>query len=148
MEKDIRQVIVMRIKYPDGNGGFKKLRTGKLIAQGCHASLSFLTRKLENTIVPSSYYAGDRDAKYYGTHLDEEEIAWIAGCFKKICVYVNTEEELKEVAQKATESNLRVSLITDSGLTEFNGVPTLTCCAIGPHSKDKFEGITDHLPLL
>jgi PTH2 family peptidyl-tRNA hydrolase len=39
-------------------------------------------------------------------------------------------------------------MIEDNGATEFNGVKTKTCCAIGPHSDEKFEGVTDHLPLL
>ncbi|MGK4455994.1 peptidyl-tRNA hydrolase [Klebsiella pneumoniae] len=49
--------------------------------------------------------------------------------------------------QKAQEADLTVSLITDSGLTEFNGVPTNTCLAIGPHKASKIDAITGHLPL-
>jgi PTH2 family peptidyl-tRNA hydrolase len=39
-------------------------------------------------------------------------------------------------------------MIEDNGATEFNGVKTKTCCAIGPAIEEKFVGITDHLPLL
>lgn len=73
--------------------------------------------------------------------------AWKEGSFTKICVYVNSEEELLEVYNKACEANLPAELITDSGLTEFNGVPTLTCLAVGPASKESLEPITGHLPL-
>ena len=31
---EVKQVIVMRTKYPDGKGGFFQLRKGELIAQG------------------------------------------------------------------------------------------------------------------
>lgn len=63
-------------------------------------------------------------------------------------VYVNSEEELHEVYKKALEVGLISHLIIDNGVTEFNGVPTPTCCAIGPHVEEKFEGITNNLPLL
>jgi PTH2 family peptidyl-tRNA hydrolase len=73
---------------------------------------------------------------------------WLSNSFRKICVYVNSEEELDALKEKAEESGLEVHLIIDNGATEFNGIPTKTCLAIGPHWDHKFEGITDHLPLL
>lgn len=39
------------------------------------------------------------------------------------------------------------NLITDSGLTEFGGVPTKTVCAIGPDYDEKIDKITGHLKL-
>jgi PTH2 family peptidyl-tRNA hydrolase len=36
----------------------------------------------------------------------------------------------------------------DAGLTEFNGVPTKTCIAIGPNWSDEIDEITGHLKLL
>ena len=40
----IKQVIVMRIFYPDKNGNMtKQLRTVKMIAQGAHASMGSLS---------------------------------------------------------------------------------------------------------
>ncbi len=65
---------------------------------------------------------------------------WLRNSFRKICVYVNSEEELKEVYQKALDKGLMSNLVEDNGTTEFNGVRTLTCCAIGPHYDEKFEG--------
>ena len=43
----IKQVIVIRTKFPDGNGGLKTVRKGKLIAQGAHASMAWLTREIQ-----------------------------------------------------------------------------------------------------
>ncbi len=74
--------------------------------------------------------------------------SWINGAFTKICVYVNSEEELKEVYKKAKEAKLLCSIIEDSGQTEFNNVPTLTAVAIGPHYPSDLNPITGHLPLL
>ena len=44
-------------------------------------------------------------------------------------------------------AGLTVSLITDAGATEFGGVPTNTCLAIGPHQAEKIDKITSHLKL-
>lgn len=123
-----KQVIVMR---KDLN-----MRKGKLIAQGAHASLGAILqqmRKEGNTLV---------------LNLDDERLApWVTGRFKKICVYVNSEEELLALYAEARLSDMVCSLITDAGLTEFNGVPTNTCIAIGPDFEDKVDAICKHLPL-
>jgi PTH2 family peptidyl-tRNA hydrolase len=132
MDDDIKQVIVMRKKYPDGKGGTTGLRTGKLISQGAHASCSFLADRVRST----------------KPKLSKEEQAWIDGAFAKICVSVDTEEELLEIYNKAKVAGLEVHLITDSGRTEFNGVPTKTCLAIGPDVSSKIDKITGHLKLL
>jgi PTH2 family peptidyl-tRNA hydrolase len=73
---------------------------------------------------------------------------WLENSFKKIVCYVNSEEELVELHQKALDAGLMSHLIEDNGATEFNGVKTKTAVAIGPAWDHKFEGITDHLPLL
>lgn len=125
----IKQVIVMRTKYPDGNGGTTGLRKGKMIAQGCHASLSFLTAK-------------------WGKKLTKDEQEWIDGSFAKICVSVDSEEELLDIFQQAKDRMLTVHMITDSGKTEFGGVPTLTCLAIGPDRSSKINHVTGELKLL
>lgn len=51
------------------------------------------------------------------------------------------------IYEKAKEKGLICSLIKDSGRTEFGGVETITCCAIGPAWSDELEGITDKLQL-
>ena len=45
-------------------------------------------------------------------------------------------------------AGLNRSLIQDAGLTEFKGIPTLTCCAIGPNESEKIDLITGSLQLL
>lgn len=133
---DIKQVIVVRTKYPDGNGGFRKLRTGKIAAQVAHASLSFISKELR------------RKGKIEFMDLSNDEQAWFAGSFAKVVVYVNSEEELLQVYKKALDEGLTAHLITDAGKTEFAGQPTNTCIAVGPHKSIKFAGITSDLPLL
>jgi len=65
-----------------------------------------------------------------------------------VCVSVDSEEELVDVYNKAKTAGLICSIIQDAGLTEFNGVPTLTCVAVGPDRSDKIDAITGKLPLL
>lgn len=124
---EIKQVIVMR---DDLN-----MRKGKMVAQGAHASICFMVNKISLC-----------DTKK--TKFDDEEQKWLSGSFKKVCVRVKSEEELHTIHKKALEAGLRSHIILDSGLTEFGGVPTYTCLAIGPNYSHKIDKITGHLTLL
>jgi PTH2 family peptidyl-tRNA hydrolase len=138
MNESTKQVIVMR---KDLN-----MRKGKMIAQGSHASMSFLTKNGQ-----FGYHKDNQNLFYTDDFSEDARIQitqWLNHSFCKITVYVNSSEELVAVHQKALDAGLISHLVTDNGATEFNGVPTLTCCAIGPHWDSKFEGITDQLPLL
>lgn len=133
---EVKQVIVVRTNYPDGKGGFRKLRTGKIAAQASHAAMSFLAKYLR------------RYGRIDLASLSEEERYWMTNSFAKVVVGVDTEEELIEIHEKALRNNMTSNLITDAGRTEFDGVPTNTCIAIGPHRVERFEGITSDLRLL
>jgi PTH2 family peptidyl-tRNA hydrolase len=61
---------------------------------------------------------------------------------------VNSEAELDAVVAKAREAGVPCALIVDAGKTEFHGVPTKTCCAVGPGWTDEVDPITGALPLL
>jgi len=127
-DKRIKQVIVMRHDL--------KMRRGKQIAQGAHASMSFLCRRLQEAGLVKL------------DDLTETQRAWLTGAFAKVCCRVDSEEELMQIYDKALEAGLEVHLITDSGRTEFHGQPTRTCLAIGPDEADKIDAITGHLQLL
>lgn len=123
-----KQIIVVR---KDLN-----MRKGKLVAQGAHASLGAILGQMK------------REGNIMTLDLSDDRLApWIIGRFKKICVYVNSEQELLDIYTKAAELGLIRSLIKDAGLTEFNGVATLTAVAVGPDREDKIDLITKHLPL-
>ena len=124
----VKQVIVMRHDL--------KMRRGKQIAQGAHASLAFLTRRLQ---------------KYGHTSLANcttAERTWLTDGFAKVCCRVDSEEDLLAIRDKAQEAGLEVHLVTDSGKTEFHGEPTNTCLAIGPDDVEKIDAITGELQLL
>ena len=113
-----KQVIVIRKDL--------KMRTGKAIAQGSHASMAVVLHHRDHPYVEG----------------------WLAGRFAKICVYVNSEEELFELEAKALEVGLICEMIQDAGFTEFKGVPTYTCMAIGPAPIAEIDEVTGGLPLL
>lgn len=127
-DKRVKQVLVMRHDL--------KVRRGKQIAQGAHAAMSFICRRLQ-----------ERGSVALGDFTDTQR-AWLTGSFAKVCCRVNSEEELIQIYDKAVAAGLEVHLITDSGRTEFHGQPTRTCLAIGPDEADKIDQITGHLPLL
>lgn len=136
---EVKQVIVMRMKYPNSTGGTKQISHGKMIAQGAHASLSFLAEKLD---------LRNCEGKKTNVVFDKEEKAWFEGCFTKVCLKVDSEEELIQVYNKAKKLGLRAHLIKDAGRTEFHGNPTYTCCAIGPNYASQIDSVTGDLKLL
>lgn len=124
-EKVAKQVIVMRKDLG--------MRKGKMVAQGAHASLGAV---LYIQSGPTGFgWRGPLDS-------------WLEGTFTKICVGVNSETELMQVYKAAIQANLPVKLIIDAGHTEFHGVPTRTCLAIGPAWADDIDKITGELTLL
>lgn len=80
--------------------------------------------------------------------LNWEEADWVSGIFTKICVYVNSEEELLALKEKADKLGVASALVTDNGQTEFHGIPTHTVLAIGPADSESIDPITGELPLL
>ena len=122
-----KQVIVVRHDL--------HMRRGKQIAQAAHASMSFLTRRLQCGCISLNDFT-------------EAQRAWLTGAFAKICCRVESEDELLAIYDKAVEAGLEVRLITDAGRTEFHGVPTNTCLAIGPDEVTVIDKVTGHLQLL
>lgn len=126
---DIKQVIVIRKDL--------KMRRGKEIAQGAHASMAWMSARFRRLL------AGDTSA----LRLTPEQEEWLRERFTKACVRVDSEEELRDVHARALEAALESHLIIDSGRTEFGGVPTPTACAIGPDDSQKLDAITGVLSL-
>jgi PTH2 family peptidyl-tRNA hydrolase len=127
-ERKVKQVIVMRTDL--------NMRKGKMIAQGSHASMAWLIRMAQQF---------DSMGKIKGISYYQE---WIDTGMTKVCLRVDSEEELMEIYDHAKKSNMLPNLITDAGHTEFKGVPTKTCLAIGPNYEEYIDAITGHLKLL
>jgi len=123
MNKDynFKQIIILR---KDLN-----MRKGKMVAQGAHASMAAILKD--------------------GQLIDDPRLTgWLSGRFAKICVSVNSEQELLKLHSEAKELGMITSLIQDAGFTEFDGVPTYTAVAIGPDTHEALQPITGQLKLL
>lgn len=128
-----KQVIVMK-KFPKA----RNMRTGKYIAQGAHASLGALLSLSRMSTVGNNLVIP----------LDNEFVRdWVIGRFTKVTCYVETDQELVFIYNSAKLAGIPTSLITDAGLTEFAGVPTLTAVGVGPDNEELINKITGHLPL-
>jgi PTH2 family peptidyl-tRNA hydrolase len=136
-DKKVKQVIVMR---KDLN-----MRKGKMIAQGAHASMKVLVDSMP--VYPAFQLPAFCD-RTLRVALDTPMDLWLRGLFTKIVVGVNSDVELFKIYTTAVAKGIKCSLIEDAGKTEFNGMPTYTCCAIGPDFEDVIDEITGGLPLL
>ena len=129
-----KQVIVMRTDL--------NMRKGKMVAQGAHATMSFITRKF--LIMPKWEFLG-----YVWELLHDQQVTfWLRNSFVKICVGADSEDHLIDIMQRAKTRRLRVELIEDNGTTEFQGEKTFTCLAIGPNWSDEIDKVTGDLKLL
>lgn len=123
-----KQIIVLRRDL--------KMRRGKEIAQGAHASLAVLLEGAElrpdgTAVLP----------------LWPEARAWLEGSFTKVTVKVQSEAELLAVRDAAAAAGIPHALIQDAGRTEFHGVPTYTALAVGPATDAQLAPVTGALPL-
>lgn len=132
-ERRIKQVIVVR---KDLN-----MRKGKIAAQAAHASMKVF---LDVASIEHDQWEGWKLTSWLTTPMAD----WLNSSFAKVCLYVESEEHLLELLQQAKDADISAALITDSGRTEFHGVPTNTCIAIGPHYADEIDKITGELKLL
>ena len=120
------------------------MRKGKQISQGSHASM-----KVFLDLCEVNYLEYNNEVEYTFKFKDDSLWnEWLNGIFTKIVVSCDSEQELEELYQKAKDKKLPCSMIIDAGLTEFNGVPTKTCIAIGPANSDDIDEITKDLKLL
>jgi peptidyl-tRNA hydrolase, PTH2 family len=138
--------------------GSLSVRKGKVAAQIAHASLkAILDSAFKEDHITFDFMG---DCQSYTFRNDSYIAKWLSGIFTKIVVKVNSEEELIKLYNDVTEYNYRgahkdgefqpipVALIKDAGLTEFHGVPTLTCMAVGPAPIELVNKFTGHLKLL
>jgi len=125
----VKQVIVMR---KDLN-----LSKGRLVTQGAHASIAFLTNKMKNNL-------SNPEALWW-VNLSQAEKEWVYGTFYKICVGVDSEKELLDIGYNAVMLGLSVKYIEETGGFDK---PTVTCIAIGPDYSSIIDTVTKHLKLL
>lgn len=141
-EFSVKQVIVVRKDL--------HMRKGKIAAQVAHASLASVLDRMVN-IDHTETYTGEKVniiERMLFLKDNTPMYDWLNGSFAKIVVYIDSEQELKDLINKAKNLKIQVTPITDAGNTEFKGIPTLTCAAFGPEYTDKLNEITGHLTLI
>jgi PTH2 family peptidyl-tRNA hydrolase len=129
MTDKVKQVIVMR---KDLN-----MSKGKMVTQGAHASIAFLTNKMKDNL-------SNPEALWW-VNLSQAEKEWVYGTFFKVCVGVDSEKELLDIGYNAVMLGLSVKYIEET--TGFDK-PTVTCIAIGPDYSSVIDPVTKHLKLL
>jgi PTH2 family peptidyl-tRNA hydrolase len=127
----IKQTIVVR---KDLN-----MRKGKIGAQVAHASMKVLLD------LGHVWASDNRPPDWFMFPLHEEIEPWVTGNFRKIVLGIESEAEMLDILERAKAAGLYTALITDNGLTEFNGVPTNTAIAIGPNYDERINPLTAHL---
>ena len=146
MTEEPKQVIVMRTDTDP------KMRKGKMIAQGAHASLAILLDAFFGEYENRNWE--EKEHGIYKTlhknvvlHEDQPIYQWINNSFIKI-VLKGSLTDVVESYTKAKKAGMPCALIEDKGLTEFKGKVTITCCAIGPWYPEEIDKITGNLDLL
>jgi peptidyl-tRNA hydrolase, PTH2 family len=131
------------------------MRKGKLAAQVGHASMAAILNEMEVVV---ERIQPVKEWRLYTNTIKDPIHEWLSNSFTKIVVGVQDEDELFEIYQRALSvrgertgtirTKMPCSIILDNGRTEFRGVPTYTCAAVGPWWSDEVDDITGHLPLL
>lgn len=125
----VKQVIVIRRDL--------KMRRGKEIAQGSHASGAWLAHLVLGGLDPATGRSS--------ISLGPAAQSWLTGSWRKVTLQATSEEQLRELHEAALERGLLTELITDSGRTEFGGMPTITALAIGPDLAERIDEVTGQL---
>lgn len=137
-----KQMIVMRRDL--------RMRKGKIAAQSGHACVEATLMALAREGRLGQVRVTDDQSWVY---LDDEGTEptplsdWFDAGVAKVCVYVDGEDALLDVARQGRERGFAVALVRDAGLTEFHGETTYTCLAFEPLPASKIDPITGSLPL-
>ncbi len=137
---NIKMMIVMRRDL--------KMRKGKIAAQAGHACIDAVLQALQkegrtNDLVMSTDGMSLNTADKPASPLCK----WFNSGCTKVCVYVDSEEDLLRIAEEAEKREIIAAVITDWGLTEFHGTHTRTCLALEPLPAEVADELTGNLPL-
>ena len=107
---------------------------GKSLAQVSHASLALILNRMKGHGIKNGLFLELPE----GSAIKD----WIEGSFTKVVLAVDSEESLLKVYEAVQKAGLPCVLITDSGKTEFDGVPTHTVVGIGPERASLIDPVT------
>ena len=143
-----KQMIVMRRDL--------KMRKGKIAAQAGHACVEAVLMALAREgrlgdvrVRPdeSWVYLEERRGLFGSSPKQTALSDWFGAGVAKVCVYVDSEGALLDLAERGRELGFAVALVRDAGHTEFHGEPTYTCLAFEPLYPEQIDPLTGELPL-
>ena len=144
---NVKQIILMRRDLRNTRG--EKVRSGKLMAQAAHAAMIWLSRRIKKAADNASKFHAFTDNSltiHNFLRFSGPEAEWLLnGSFTKIVLGVDSEQQLQDLVLLASHAGLTTEIVTDNGQTEFGGVPTITCAAIGPDLAEYIDPITGDL---
>jgi len=120
----IKQVIIIRKDLG--------MRRGKECSQAAHAAMAFMINRARKT---------------GGWTPTATETKWLTEGQTKITLQISSEEEMMQIYNSAIDSGIPAHVITDAGRTEFAGVATKTCLALGPAEAEEIDKLTGNLKL-
>ncbi len=125
-----------------------KMRKGKIAAQAGHACVDAILAALKKEDRLNDIEMSPDGMRLKSTDKPATPLSdwFVSGC-TKVCVYVDSEEALLEIAEKAEARGIIAAVITDWGLTEFHGEHTKTCLALEPLPAETADELTGDLPL-
>ena len=112
---------------------------GKTAAQCAHASQMLMLTFNEIEAKEICDWASDFDI--YKIFLFR---SWLKASFRKVVLKADDKEWIK-LKEAMEEHDV---IVVDAGLTEFGGIPTKTCVALGPYDADSIDLITGKYPLM
>lgn len=126
-----------------------KMRKGKIAAQASHASVEAVLKAVLKEGRAGQLRAAEDGFVYLEASEGEESplTDWFRYGMAKICVYVDSEEELLALDARARAAGVVTALILDAGMTEFHGQPTYTALAFEPLEAERADTLTGGLPL-
>lgn len=126
-----------------------KMRKGKIAAQASHAAVEAVLKAILNEGRAGQLRTTPEGWVYLDAPEGQESplTDWFRYGMAKICVYVDSEEELLELNRRAGEAGVTTALIRDAGMTEFHGQPTYTALAFEPLATERADELTGGLPL-
>lgn len=136
MEDKVKQVIIMRKDL--------KMRHGKCVAQGSHASIGSILKVTDKIL---HHNEKDGELEFILKIKSDDIVHWFMQEFTKVTLAVNSEDELLELKKILDDKMIPNVLITDAGHTVFNGIPTHTCIGIVPMKSSEIDKVTGHLKL-
>lgn len=126
-----------------------KMRKGKIAAQASHASVEAVLRAIVKENRTDQLRVSPEGYAYLETSEEDSSplTDWFRYGMAKICVYVDSEEALRELDEQARTAGITTALILDAGMTEFHGEPTYTALAFEPLEAERADALTGSLPL-